>query len=70
MQSFETMFDAALAGDAIMSVGFIFGDEPFVVQIENGTITTRRGPIISSRITSRAQRSPIRSSPCAAPQAS
>lgn len=44
MQSFETMFDPALAGDATMSVGFVFGDEPFVVQIEKGAITTRRGP--------------------------
>jgi DNA-binding HxlR family transcriptional regulator len=43
MQSFETMFDPALAGDAAMTVGFVFGDEPFVVQIEKGTITTRRG---------------------------
>ena len=45
MQSFETMFDPALAGDAAMTVGFVFGDEPFVVQIENGTITTRRGAV-------------------------
>lgn len=44
MQSFETMFDPALAGDAAMTVGFVFGDEPLVVQIEKGTITTRRGP--------------------------
>ncbi|WP_269220647.1 winged helix-turn-helix transcriptional regulator [Brevundimonas vesicularis] len=43
MMSFETMFDAARAGDAAMTVGFVFGDEPFVVQIEKGTITTRRG---------------------------
>ena len=43
MQSFETMFDPVLAGDAAMSVGFVFGDEPFVVQVEKGTITTRRG---------------------------
>ena len=42
MQSFETMFDSALAGDAAMCVGFIFGDEPFVVRIEGGVITTRR----------------------------
>lgn len=27
MQSFETMFDPALAGDAAMTVGFVFGDE-------------------------------------------
>ncbi len=43
MMSFETMFDAARARDAAMTVGFVFGDEPFVVQIEKGTITTRRG---------------------------
>ncbi|MFA4940280.1 alkyl sulfatase C-terminal domain-containing protein [Brevundimonas sp.] len=42
MQSFETMFDPALASDATMTLGFVFGDEPFVVRIENGIITTRR----------------------------
>jgi DNA-binding HxlR family transcriptional regulator len=42
MMSFETMFDPALAGDATMSLGFIFGDEPFVVRIKGGIITTRR----------------------------
>ena len=42
MQSFETMFDPALAGDAVMSLGFVFGDEGFVVQVEGGIITTRR----------------------------
>ncbi|VXB01350.1 winged helix-turn-helix transcriptional regulator [Brevundimonas sp. G8] len=42
MQSFETMFDPGLAGDAVMSLGFVFGDEGFVVQVEGGIITTRR----------------------------
>ena len=42
MMSFETMFDPVLAGDATMTVGFVFGEEAFVVRIENGTITTRR----------------------------
>ena len=42
MQSFETMFDPALAGDAAMTLGFIFGDEGFVVRVEGGIITTRR----------------------------
>ena len=41
--SYDAVFDPALAGDAAMKVGFVFGDEPFVVQIEKGTITTRRG---------------------------
>ena len=43
MQSFETMFDPALAGDAAMTLGFVFGDEPFVVRIADGAITTARG---------------------------
>nr|WP_316627710.1 winged helix-turn-helix transcriptional regulator [uncultured Brevundimonas sp.] len=43
MQSFETMFDPALAGDADMTLGFVFGDEPFVVRIADGEITTARG---------------------------
>lgn len=42
MQSFETMFDPTLAGDAAMTLGFVFGDEGFVVQVEGGIITTRR----------------------------
>ena len=43
MQSFETMFDPSRAGEAAMTIGFVFGDEPFIVQIEKGAITTRRG---------------------------
>jgi len=43
MQSFETMFDPALTGDAAMTLGFVFGDEPFVVRIADGAITTARG---------------------------
>ncbi|WEK41440.1 MAG: winged helix-turn-helix transcriptional regulator [Candidatus Brevundimonas colombiensis] len=43
MQSFETMFDPALAGDADMTLGFVFGDESFVVRIADGEITTARG---------------------------
>ena len=43
MQSFETMFDPALAGDAAMTLGFVFGDEPFVVRIADGALTTARG---------------------------
>lgn len=42
MMSFVTMFDPVLSGDATMSLGFVFGEEAFVVRIENGTITTRR----------------------------
>lgn len=42
MMSFETMFDPALAGDAAMTLGFVFGDEAFVVRVEGGIITTRR----------------------------
>ncbi len=42
MQSFETMFDPALAGEEVMTLGFVFGDEPFVVHIEKGALTTRR----------------------------
>ncbi|MFN3838859.1 MAG: winged helix-turn-helix transcriptional regulator [Brevundimonas sp.] len=43
MQSFETMFDPALAGDAALTLGFVFGDEGFVVQVQDGRIETRRG---------------------------
>ncbi|WP_312596692.1 helix-turn-helix domain-containing protein [Brevundimonas sp.] len=42
MQSFETMFDPVLAGEAVQTLGFVFGDEPFVVRVESGAITTRR----------------------------
>ncbi|WP_404418879.1 winged helix-turn-helix transcriptional regulator [Brevundimonas vesicularis] len=55
MMSFETMFDAARAGDAAMTVGFVFGDEPFVVQIEKGTITTRRGATDAADVVLTAQ---------------
>ncbi|MEN5362346.1 winged helix-turn-helix transcriptional regulator [Brevundimonas intermedia] len=50
MQSFETMFDPALAGDAVMSLGFVFGDEPFAVHIEGGVITTRRDATDSAQV--------------------
>jgi DNA-binding HxlR family transcriptional regulator len=44
MQSFETMFDATLAKEADMTLGFVFGEEGFVVRIRDGVIETRRGP--------------------------
>jgi DNA-binding HxlR family transcriptional regulator len=42
MQSFETMFDPALAGDAAMTLGFVFGDDSLVVSVHDGVIEPRR----------------------------
>lgn len=42
MLSFKTMFDASLAGDAAMTLGFVFGDDVFVVRIGDGVIDARR----------------------------
>lgn len=50
MQSFETMFDPALAGDAALSLGFVFGDEGFVVQVQNGRIETRRADADAAQV--------------------
>lgn len=42
MLSFRTMFDAAKAGAARMTLGFRFGAERFVVTVADGTLTVRR----------------------------
>lgn len=42
MLSFRTMFDAAKAGDAGMTLGFVFGAERFVVTVADGALTVRR----------------------------
>lgn len=42
MLSFRTMFDARKAGDARMRLGFRFGEEGFVVEVADGTLTVTR----------------------------
>jgi len=42
MLSFRTMFQAHLAGDIRMTVGFRLGEETFLVQIEAGALTPTR----------------------------
>lgn len=43
MQSFETMFDLARAGDATMTLGFVLDEDRMVVRVAGGRIETRRG---------------------------
>lgn len=43
MQSFETMYDPARAGDAVMRLGFVLGEDRMVVSVAEGVIETRRG---------------------------
>lgn len=45
MQSFMTMFDATLAGDADMTLGFVFGDEAFRVTVRDGALKAVRGEV-------------------------
>lgn len=45
MQSFMTMFDASLAGDADMTLGFVFGDESFRVTVRDGVLKARRDAV-------------------------
>ena len=45
MQSFMTMFDATLAGDADMTLGFVFGDEAFRVTVRDGVLKARRDAV-------------------------
>jgi len=45
MLSFRTMFQADVAGDRVVTVGFVLGEETFRVRVENGTLTPRRAEI-------------------------
>lgn len=45
MQSFMTMFDPSLAGDADMTLGFVFGDESFRVTVGEGVLRARRDAV-------------------------
>ncbi|WP_395942965.1 winged helix-turn-helix transcriptional regulator [Brevundimonas sp.] len=45
MLSFKTMFDARRAGDAAMTLGFVFGEDVFRVSIAGGRLEPRRGGI-------------------------
>ena len=45
MLSFRTMFQADVAGDRAVTVGFVLGEETFRVRVENGTLTPRRAEI-------------------------
>lgn len=45
MLSFKTMFDADRAKGADLAVGFIMGDDRFVVRIKKGVLKARRGEV-------------------------
>jgi len=45
MLSFRTMFRPERAGDAIASLGFILGDETFVVTVADGVLTAQRDSV-------------------------
>lgn len=45
MLSFKTMFDADRAKGADLAVGFIMGDDRFVVRIKKGALKARRGEV-------------------------
>ncbi len=54
MQSFETMFDPARAGDATMTLGFVLGEDRMMVSVAGGRITTRRGEAEEAEVVVRA----------------
>lgn len=54
MQSFETMFDPARAGDAAMTLGFVLDEDRMVVSVAGGQITTRRGEAEEAEVVVRA----------------
>ena len=45
MLSFKTMFDPARAQKADMALGFVMGDDRFVVRIRKGALKARRGEV-------------------------
>lgn len=45
MLSFKTMFDPARAQKADMTLGFVMGDDRFVVRIRKGALKARRGEV-------------------------
>ena len=51
MLSFRTMFQAGVAGDVSMTVGFRFGEETFRVRIDDGMLTPARGEIDDADVT-------------------
>ena len=55
MLSFKTMFDASSAGDAAMTVGFVFDDETFRVTIREGVLEARRGEIEDADVVAATQ---------------
>lgn len=50
MLSFRTMFQADVAGDACMTVGFRLGEETFRVLVMDGTLTPSRGGIEDANV--------------------
>ena len=54
MQSFETMFDPARAGDAAMRLGFAMDEDRMVVTVAGGQLTTRRGEAEEAEVVVRA----------------
>src|SRR5690606_33127857 len=55
MMSLETMMSAEKAGDAVVDIGFVFGDESFVAHIENGALRARREPVDQAAVVFTAQ---------------
>ena len=54
MQSFETMFDPARAGDAAMRLGFAMDEDRMVVTVAEGGIDTQRGEVEGCDVVVRA----------------
>ncbi len=54
MQSFETMYDPARAGDATMTLGFVLDEDRMVVRVAGGQIETRRGEPDEAEVVVRA----------------
>lgn len=54
MQSFETMFDPARAGDATMTLGFVLDEDRMMVRVAGGQIETRRGEPDEAEVVVRA----------------
>ncbi|QBX36997.1 transcriptional regulator [Brevundimonas sp. S30B] len=59
MLSFKTMFDPARAKGVDVSVGFVMGDDHFVVRIKKGVLKARRGETDACDVVVRAMPSAV-----------
>lgn len=59
VMSLETMFDAAKAGDAVMDVGLVFGDESFRIRIADNVLAAERADADGAQVVFETQPSTL-----------